>query len=133
MNKIKYIFFATLAVALSAIPAMAQAGAATAGDNHRTGPRWFACSRRRSPQSGSSRNGSDAHDHRARTHRVVGAFCAAHRFRCDQAGRRGITHGTTDKLADTGGQTRVRIFFVLKRTIPSVKSLFATRHRAGAF
>lgn len=33
MNKIKYLFFATLALALSAIPAMAQAGAATAGDN----------------------------------------------------------------------------------------------------
>jgi F-type H+-transporting ATPase subunit c len=33
MNKIKYFFFATLALALSAIPAMAQAGAAGAGDN----------------------------------------------------------------------------------------------------
>jgi F-type H+-transporting ATPase subunit c len=33
MNKIKYFFFATLALVLSAIPAMAQAGAAGAGDN----------------------------------------------------------------------------------------------------
>jgi len=32
MNKLKYFFFATLALVLSAIPAMAQAGAA-AGDN----------------------------------------------------------------------------------------------------
>lgn len=32
MNKLKYVFFATLAVVLSALPAMAQAGAA-AGDN----------------------------------------------------------------------------------------------------
>lgn len=32
MNKLKYMFFATLAVVLSALPAMAQAGAA-AGDN----------------------------------------------------------------------------------------------------
>ena len=33
MNKIKYVFFATLAVIISALPAMAQAGAAGAGDN----------------------------------------------------------------------------------------------------
>lgn len=32
MNKLKYVFFATLAVIVSALPAMAQAGAA-AGDN----------------------------------------------------------------------------------------------------
>jgi len=32
MNKLKYLFFATLAVIVSALPAMAQAGAA-AGDN----------------------------------------------------------------------------------------------------
>jgi F-type H+-transporting ATPase subunit c len=32
MNKLKYMFFATLAVVLSALPAMAQAGAG-AGDN----------------------------------------------------------------------------------------------------
>ncbi len=32
MNKLKYVFFATLAVVLSALPAMAQAGA-SAGDN----------------------------------------------------------------------------------------------------
>lgn len=32
MNKLKYVFFATLGVVLSALPAMAQAGAA-AGDN----------------------------------------------------------------------------------------------------
>lgn len=32
MNKIKYVFFSVLALALMAIPAMAQAGA-TAGDN----------------------------------------------------------------------------------------------------
>lgn len=35
MNKLKYLFFATLAVALAAIPAMAQ-GAAVAGDNAST-------------------------------------------------------------------------------------------------
>lgn len=35
MNKIKYIFFATLALALMAIPALAQ-GAATGGDNQST-------------------------------------------------------------------------------------------------
>lgn len=35
MNKIKYIFFATLALALMAIPALAQ-GAAGAGDNEST-------------------------------------------------------------------------------------------------
>ena len=35
MNKIKYVFFATLALALSALPAMAQAGAAAA-DNEST-------------------------------------------------------------------------------------------------
>ena len=35
MNKIKYIFFATLALALMAIPALAQ-GAAGAGDNAQT-------------------------------------------------------------------------------------------------
>lgn len=35
MNKIKYIFFATLALALMAIPALAQ-GAAAAGDNAST-------------------------------------------------------------------------------------------------
>ena len=36
MNKIKYVFFATLAMALSAIPAMAQAGGAGAADNEFT-------------------------------------------------------------------------------------------------
>ena len=36
MNKIKYLFFSILAVALSAIPAMAQAGAAGGGDNRFT-------------------------------------------------------------------------------------------------
>ena len=37
MNKIKYLFFATLALAVAAIPAMAQGGAAAAaGDNQFT-------------------------------------------------------------------------------------------------
>lgn len=36
MNKIKYVFFATLALVVSALPAMAQAGAAPAGDNRFT-------------------------------------------------------------------------------------------------
>ena len=33
MNKFKYIFFSVLALALMAIPALAQAGGAAAGDN----------------------------------------------------------------------------------------------------
>jgi len=33
MKKVRYMFFATLAVIVSALPAMAQAGAAAAGDN----------------------------------------------------------------------------------------------------
>src|SRR3954468_15326824 len=33
MNKFKYVFFATLALALMAIPALAQAGGADAADN----------------------------------------------------------------------------------------------------
>ena len=33
MKKLRYVFFATLAVIVSALPAMAQAGAAAAGDN----------------------------------------------------------------------------------------------------
>lgn len=33
MKKLRYMFFATLAVVVSALPAMAQAGAAAAGDN----------------------------------------------------------------------------------------------------
>ena len=33
MKKLRYLFFATLAVIVSALPAMAQAGAAAAGDN----------------------------------------------------------------------------------------------------
>ena len=33
MNKIKYLFFAALALALMAIPVLAQPGAAAAGDN----------------------------------------------------------------------------------------------------
>lgn len=36
MNKIKYLFFATLAIALAAIPAMAQASGEAAGDNQFT-------------------------------------------------------------------------------------------------
>jgi len=36
MNKIKYLFFATLAIALAAIPAMAQASDGAAGDNQFT-------------------------------------------------------------------------------------------------
>lgn len=36
MNKIKYIFFATLALALTAIPALAQGAAAAGGDNEST-------------------------------------------------------------------------------------------------
>lgn len=34
MNKVKYVFFATLALALMALPALAQGGAAAAGDNN---------------------------------------------------------------------------------------------------
>jgi len=33
MKKVRYMFFATLAVIVSALPAMAQAGAAASGDN----------------------------------------------------------------------------------------------------
>ena len=33
MNKMKYVFYATLALALMAIPALAQAGGAATGDN----------------------------------------------------------------------------------------------------
>ena len=33
MNKMKYVFYATLALALMTIPALAQAGGAAAGDN----------------------------------------------------------------------------------------------------
>ena len=36
MNKMKYVFFATLAIALMAVAAMAQAGAAGAADNEST-------------------------------------------------------------------------------------------------
>jgi len=36
MNKLKYVFFATLAIALMSVAAMAQAGAAGAADNEST-------------------------------------------------------------------------------------------------
>jgi F-type H+-transporting ATPase subunit c len=36
MNKFKYVFFSVLALALMAIPALAQTGGATAGDNQFT-------------------------------------------------------------------------------------------------